>query len=191
MPDTLIIGGQTFTNVAGIKATDINDVIQTFSKGGGGASNIVTGTFKGTTTGTAMDVTLNYSGTGYPLVIAIYPTGGPHNNGSAFSSLIQRYATVYFAAIKCNANTTPTYESTGDANKFDCYGRYKNSTSSSTALSGSASDSSTLASGGDSTSGTVTQVKLKSATKMSVFIASTSYGFAANYEYTYHIIYSS
>ena len=38
MTDTLIIGGRTFTGVTGIKATDSSDVVQTFTKGGGGSS---------------------------------------------------------------------------------------------------------------------------------------------------------
>lgn len=36
MADTLIIGGKTYTGVTGIKATDDSDVVQTFTKGGGG-----------------------------------------------------------------------------------------------------------------------------------------------------------
>lgn len=36
--DTLIIGGRTFPGVTGIKATDDNSVVQTFTKGGGGSS---------------------------------------------------------------------------------------------------------------------------------------------------------
>lgn len=36
--DTLIIGGRTFTGVTGIKATDDNSTVQTFTKGGGGGS---------------------------------------------------------------------------------------------------------------------------------------------------------
>lgn len=39
MTDTLVIGGKTYTGVTGIKATDSNDVTQTFTKGGGGSSD--------------------------------------------------------------------------------------------------------------------------------------------------------
>lgn len=35
--------------------------------GGGGSSNYVKGTFKGTTTGTAMDINIPYTGNGYPI----------------------------------------------------------------------------------------------------------------------------
>lgn len=37
--DTLIIGGKTFTGVTGIKATDDNSTVQTFTKGGGGGNS--------------------------------------------------------------------------------------------------------------------------------------------------------
>ena len=39
MTDTLVIGGKTYTGVTGIKATDSSDVVQTFTKGGGGGSS--------------------------------------------------------------------------------------------------------------------------------------------------------
>ena len=48
----------------------------------GGATNLVTGTFKGTTTGAAMDVPLNYTGSGYPILTVIYPKGGVIGNNS-------------------------------------------------------------------------------------------------------------
>lgn len=41
------------------------------------------------------------------------------------------------------------------------------------------------------TSNLLNGVKIRSNKKMSVFIADTSYGFAANIEYTYYVIYSS
>lgn len=36
MSDTLIIGGQTYNNVAGIKATNSNNTVLTYTNGGGG-----------------------------------------------------------------------------------------------------------------------------------------------------------
>ena len=40
MSDTLIIGGTTYTGVTGIKATDNNNIVQTFTKGGGGGGSV-------------------------------------------------------------------------------------------------------------------------------------------------------
>ena len=166
----------------------------TASGGGGGASNIVTGTFKGTTTGAAMDVTLNYTGSGYPVVIVIYPKDGTYNPDSTYYSLIQRYAFNFLVAVKNVITTIPTYQSTGDENKYSISVRYKNSTSTSTNYTNNTTGiDSVLCNGSDAANNVNTGVKFKNATKMSVYIKdpSSNYGFAANIEYTYHVIYSS
>ena len=161
------------------------------SSGGGGASNIVTGTFKGTTTGTAMDITLNYSGSGYPIAVMVYPSEGSYKSGGTFYNLIQRYACNYWIATKSNMSTAPTYS--GDTtDKYSGYQYRKNSTSSATTYTGTAFVDGNVANDTSAVSNNSNGlVRLRSKTKMSVFIASTSYGFTANIEYTYHVIYSS
>ena len=49
MPDTLVIGGQTFTNVAGIKATDDQSAVKTYIA----PSGVLTLTDNGTSNCTA------------------------------------------------------------------------------------------------------------------------------------------
>lgn len=194
MPDTLIIGGQTYTNVAGIKATDSNSVIQTFSKGGGGASNYVTGTFKGTTTGTAIDVNIPYTGSGYPIVVLIYPEEGTYNQSGTFYSTIQRYAINFYVAIKNVLTTTPTYNTTDDSNKYAVSVRYKNSTSVATSYTNNTSNIDTIVCAGSDAGSLVSSItRFKSATEMSVYIKNpnTNYGFLVNTDYRYYIIYSS
>lgn len=162
--------------------------------GGGGASNIVTGTFKGTTTGEAIDVTLNYSGSGYPIVIVIYPKDGTYNPNSTYYSLIERYAINFSVAVKNVITTIPTYQSTGDENKYSISVRYKSSTSSPTTYTNNTSGiDAVLCSGSDASNSVSNVIKFKNATKMSVYIKNpaANYGFAANIEYTYHVIYSS
>lgn len=156
-----------------------------------GASNFVTGTFKGTTTGASMDVTLNYSGTGYPIAVIVYPTGGIDGN-SDFKSLIQRYVIGQYSVIKRDQSLTPRYSANTTYDIADVPYMYKSSASSATTyqFSGS-SNSSNAYYNGAATSSAGQRLRIRSATKMSVFIASTSYGFAANIEYTYHVIYSS
>ena len=176
--------------------TGYNDVAQyyTIAAASGGASNIVTGTFKGTTTGAAMDVTLNYSGSGYPIAVLIYPTEGPYNNTTgSFYNLIQRYAIATYYCVKSATDSTPTYPSgstTDRANQVVYLYRYKSSTTNAdtTANYGSATYNYRDI---DAASGQSTILRIRSKTKMSVFIAGTSYGFAANVDYTYHVIYSS
>lgn len=158
--------------------------------GGGGASNIVTGTFKGTTPGAAMDINLPYTGSGHPIGIIIFPTDG-FTSGDPAYDLIQRYAVMHFCGVKLDQDA-PTYESSGDNNRAAVQGTYKNSATSATTMAGGASRNTIFFSGADASAGNFpyNSVKFKSATKMSVMIASTSYGFAANIEYTYYVIYS-
>lgn len=164
---------------------------------GGGASNVVTGTFKGTTTGAAMDVTLNYTGSGYPVAVVIYPTGGAYNSSAPSGSnaynwynLVKRYSVAVFTAVKTIPDQVPFQ---GITNKATTATVYKNSSSDATSYQRSSSmETNTF--GGNSMAAQSSNsrcVVFKSATTMSVFIASTSYGFAANIEYTYHVLYSS
>lgn len=166
-----------------------NDTAQfyTIAAASGGASNIVTGTFKGTTTGAAMDVTLNYSGSGYPVAVLIYPS---RSDISTFNSLIQRYLIRDYCADKMT-NDEPNYGPTGNINSGYVCTKYKNSTSNSTTYGAGGGNAANVYHDANATSSSSLAVQIRSKTKMSVFIASTSYGFAANIEYTYHIIYSS
>lgn len=181
----ITVSDGTVTVPAGFYATEAEIEVP----GGGGSSNSITGTFTGTTTGMAMDVTIPYNGNGYPIMIAIAPKGGIIGN-STFYSLVKRYATASFFIYKSNADASPSYTSTGDANDATNMIYYKSSSSNYSAY-GSGVGTSNLYSGTAATSAILDVVKLKDNKTLSVYIASTSYGFAANIEYTYHIIYSS
>ena len=181
-----VASGKYFYTAAGVLTAG------TASGGGGGASNLVTGTFKGTTSNTAMDVTLNYSGSGYPIVVVIYPTEGPYNSETGtFYSLVKRYATAFLLVVKDQTDTTPSYDGTGSANKAVYQLRYKSSTSNATTYGGTAYNDQSVYHDTAAMSGTSQGFRIRSKTKMSVFIQGTSYGFAANIEYTYWVIYSS
>lgn len=169
----------------------------TIAAASGGASNLVTGTFKGTTTGAAMDVTLNYSGSGYPVAVVIYPTGGAYNSSAPSGSnaynwynLVKRYSVAVLTAVKTDTNQVPFQ---GIANKATVATVYKNSTSDATSYQRTSAMAADTFGGSSLTaqSSSTLCVVFKSTTKMSVYIASTSYGFAANIEYTYYVIYSS
>lgn len=163
--------------------------------GGGGASNVVTGTFKGTTTGAAMDVTLNYSGSGYPIALMIYPKGGAYNSSGNFYNLKQQYAICEYFGVKSIIDNAPTYIGDAAAQSVDRLAYavvYKSSATSATSYARSSGQNSTLYDDiSASSSSNYKTIAIRSKTKMSVFIASTSYGFAANIEYTYYVIYSS
>lgn len=53
--------------------------------------NVITGTFKGTTTNTALDINLPYTGNGYPVAVAIYPEEGTNNSNGVYGPTIKRY----------------------------------------------------------------------------------------------------
>lgn len=172
--------------------TGYNDTAQyyTIAAASGGTSNMVTGTFKGTTTGVAMDVTLNYSGSGYPIALLIFPDAGA--TAGTFGSTVKRYAIQMFSVAKLKTDTAPAYaNSTDDQDIATITIRYKNSTSSSGTYSQSSNISGTFNDTDSSGSQAVNTVKIRSKTSMSVFIAGSNYGFLANIDYRYVVLYSS
>lgn len=195
----LVSGSETKTENGTYDVTNLAELVVNVASSGG-ASNVVTGTFKGTTTGAAMDVNLNYSGNGYPILVVIYPDGGVRSGNSTFQNLVQRYAIQSFCSIKNVATSIPNYNSTSTTGSNDgadsciVLRSYKNSTSSATSYSSTVTQNiNTFSQMSPSTSGTYgsTTMRISSKTKMSVFIASTSYGFAANVDYKYWVLYSS
>lgn len=191
----LVSGSETKTANGTYDVTNLAQLIVNVSGGGGGASNLVSGTFKGTTTGAAMDVTLNYTGSGYPIAVMVYPKEGTYKSGGAYYNLIQKNAANFYMAIKNDPSTAPTYSGTNvNENYSSTYQYRKNSATTSTSYTGTSSvsgknymEESAISNNGGGI------VMFKSNTKMSVYIAiaGSSYGFAANIEYSYYIIYSS
>ena len=153
-------------------------------------SKLVTGTFTGTTAGAAMDVTIPYSGTGYPVMITAYPSVGAYKSGSTFYTTVQQYAIDTYTMVKADISTTPGYSnSTND--KGTVVTSYKSSASDNTAINCNRSANESVYRNNNATAGYAYAVRFKSATTMSVFIAGTSYGFMKDVEYTYQIVYSS
>ena len=161
------------------------------ASGGGGSSRTVIGTFTGTTTGAAMDVNIAYAGSGYPMAVLIFPSCGPY--AGTFYDLIQRYVCAVYSVVKSDTSLPPNYTGadTSNADSTTTFNRYKNSTSNKTTYSQNSSSSYRYYKDEAATSGVHTIVKIRSKTKMSVYIADSSYGFAANIEYTYIVTYSS
>lgn len=153
-----------------------------------GASNVVTGTFKGTTTGAAMDVDLAYTGNGYPIAVLIFPEEGVAKSNGSYYPTLQRYAYAYYVIIKNDATSTPTYNG-GTNDSVTGMARMKNSSSNATAFSNSSVSNSY-----DDVSASANAnnaVKVRSSKKMSVMIAGTGHGFMANIDYRYIVYYSS
>ena len=160
--------------------------------GGGGSSNVVSGTFKGTTNASSMSVELAYTGSGYPVSYIVYVKGGTFDPNSSWHTLIDRYKIAVLAGAKCDSQTPDYSTSSYFGNKMMVIGRYKSSTSDGSVYSNGGTNNSNVLMNTNASSSTVaTTLTIKSPTEMSVRIGGTSYGFALNVEYVYHIIYSS
>lgn len=155
---------------------------------------VITGTFTGTTGGSSSDVSIPYTGSGYPIALIICPTEGPYNSSTgSYYNLLSYCATAIFVGVKAEIDVAPQYGSNISANHMIVMHRYKSSTSNATQYS-IQQGTSYMYSNTDATSGGISVVRLKTTTTMSVYFSSgsgTNYGFAPNIEYTYYIVYSS
>ena len=194
----LVSGSETKTENGTYDVTNLAELVVNVASSGG-VLNVVTGTFKGTTTGAAMDVDLNYTGSGYPVAFLVYVSGGPRNMTAASGTnaynwfhLVQRFVCAFIVGIKNETGTTPTYKTSGTENSMLVYQYRKNSASAYDNFNGTSSNGGNVCSGTDAIPNNSTGIfHFKASNKISVYIADTSYGFAANIEYTYHVIYSS
>ena len=169
------------------------------NSGGGGASNVVIGTFTtSATTGAAQSITLSYTGSGFPIAAIVYIDGGAYNNTSSgntdWYNSVQRYAVGQWTYSKSVQDSTPTYGTSGSANQGVTAWIYKNSTSQATTYSrSSAMNTNVLTSSSTNATGAgATCVRFKGNNKtLTYYVASSSYGLLANTKYKYIIIYSA
>ena len=151
------------------------------------------GTFTGTTTNAVKTVSIPYSGSGYPVAIMIYPTEGPYNSGTGtFYSTVDYHICSLWVSVKTQIDTVPDYSGIADQNNMVVMIRYKNSTTDGTVQATSSSATATvMRNNTPSSSSTNSFMRLQNDTTLAVYIASGAYGFAANTEYTYVVVYSS
>lgn len=156
----------------------------------GGATNYVSGTFTTSSTSGVQTISIPYTGSGYPIAAMIFIAGGAYNSAiSDWYTSTQRYAVGQWTMHKSVQTSAPTYAS-GTQNQGVTTAIYKNSTSNSTSYTRT-SAMNTNVYNYTATNAALTCVRIASATSLSVYVASTSYGLKANTEYAYHIIYSS
>jgi len=151
----------------------------------------VTGKFTFTESG-ANSITIPYTGSGYPIACFIYPSNGSNKSGDDFASLVQNKVEAMYSMIKLDVSTPPTYnDRTASTNKASVASLYKSSNSDPTTMGASGSGSYATYRSDAAGDAWDSLVKFNSNTSMSVYIASTSYGFAKDIEYSYLVIYSS
>lgn len=179
--------GKYFYNENGVRT-------QGTSSGGGGASNVVTGTFKySQTSASAQTITLNYSGSGYPIACIVVLDDGVLNE--TYTNTVARYAIAQYFMTKTYADQTPTYTTSGNANQGAVATVYKSSASTAATLTRTSSATANTYSSSNASGSTTTCVRFKSKTSMSIYAGANSgtsrYGFFNGLQYRYWVIYSS
>lgn len=178
--------------------------ITTGTASGGGASNIITGTFiTSSTTGAASTFTIPYTGTGYPMQLRIWIDGGTYNRSSegntTWYNSTQRYAIGEFSVTKAIMTSAPTWEDSGEANRGVVMLIYKNSASTATSYSRTSTMAANTftSSSTSATSTNTTAVRFKGNGKtvsywVGYYTSSSSYqyGLMANTKYAYLAVYS-
>lgn len=170
----------------------IASILGTYTGGGSGSSKFVTGTITiGTTTGAAETHSIPYTGSGYPIAFICWVKGGAYASGSDWYNLIQRYAVGVWGCVKSNTASTPSYGTSGSENQGVSWAIYKNSTSSSTSYTRTSAVNANIFSSSNANSTATTNIRFKSKTSISVYVASSSYGLKSGYDYDYIALYSS
>lgn len=178
--------GKYFYTSAGVRTQGTNS-------GGGGASNLVTGTFQySTTSASAQTITLDYSGNGYPIACTIVLDDGVLD--STYTNTVARYSIAQYFMTKTYTGTAPTFTTSGDANQGAVATVYKSSASTASTLTRTSSATVNTFSSSASSASTTTCVRFTSKTKMSIYSGANSgtsrYGFFSGKKYRYWIIYS-
>ena len=181
--------------------TLINGVLDIQTGGGGGCTRLVTGDFTtGATRAGTGSVSINYTGTGYPIACMVYISNGANNTTSSgdttWVNSVNRYDVGFYAMSKAQINTTPTYGS--DASLSQNWGVaciiYKNSTSDSTSYTRTSSMTSVTFNSSNAASGH-SCVRFKGNGKtLSYYIgnkASNRVGLVPSTKYDYVVVYSS
>lgn len=169
--------------------------IQTGS--GSGSSNVVTGTFTtGSTRASTGTVSINYSGSGYPIAVVIYIENGAYDPNDSWYNTVSQYDVDAFYMTKSQMSSTPTFVASASvpANQGVVCGVYKSSSSSATTHSRNGSSSAVFFNSSDATTG-YNCIRFKNNTKtLSYYVgnkASNKVGLAPSKKYYYIIIYSS
>lgn len=166
---------------------------------GGGTScpRMVTGSFTtGSTRASTGTVSINYTGTGYPIAVMIYIDGGAYNPDTTWYNTVAQYDADSFTMTKAQMTSTPTFVSSGSvpANQGVATVTYKSNASTATTHTRAGSQSAVFFNSSAATTG-YNCIRFKDSTKtLSYYIgssASNRVGLAPSQTYHYIIIYSS
>ena len=164
--------------------------------GSGGVTNVATGTFTtGSTGGSTGSVSLDYSGSGYPLAVLVFVATGLSDTSTDWYTTIARYDVGLVAMVKAVTSTTPTYATSGEANYGTISYLYKSSTSSATSYSRTGSQTAnTYTSSSTNASTGSSMIRFKGNGKtLSYYVgnrSSSTYGLARSTTFRYIVLYS-
>lgn len=159
--------------------------------GGGGASNYVHGEFHTDSSAGVQAVTIQYTGSGYPIMAVVVVKGGAYASGTDWYDTVKQYAVAFWTMTKSNMASTPTYTTSGEENAGAVSYSYKSSSSSPTSYTGAGSVNINVFSSDNPTNNAYYSCRFKSATSMYVKVEGSSTGLLVDTDYEYFIVYSS
>lgn len=190
-------GSETKTANGTYDVTNLAELVVNVS-GGGSSSNVVTGEFTVpaySSSSKRSNISIPYSGNGYPIAAMIYVKNGVYNStgASTWYSGIKRYAVGFWAMVKSNTTTAPTFTSSSDDNAT-VMAIYKNSTSAADNYSRTSSMSTPVFSISNPTASSAYCINFKTDVKSLYYSiangTASTYGLYPQVTYVYHIIYS-
>ena len=165
--------------------------------GGGGCVKLVQGSFTtGATRASTGTVSINYTGTGYPIACVVYIDGGAYNPNTTWYNTLAQYDADSFMMTKAQMDSTPTFVSSGSvpANQAVVSATYKSNASTATTHTRNGSQSAVFFNSSNATTG-YNCIRFTNSTKtMTYYIgnsASNRVGLAPSQTYHYIVIYSS
>ena len=195
-------GGTSITLTKTVSVTPDVTTAGYISAGTAGNSDIsltATGTFSTTfvqgefttnsTTG-VQNITIPYSGSGYPIMVVVVAKGGTYGN-TTWKEAVQQYTVGCWSMTKSYMNSTPTYETSGSANYGGILVVYKNSASNKDSYARTGSVSNNTYTSSDPSNTALNCVKITGNKAMKVYVNTGGYGLLQSTDYSYYILYSA
>lgn len=159
--------------------------------GGGGASNIITGTFTPSAAGVA-SLDTAYTGNGYPIALFITVEGGVYNPDVEDWFNVNRYNNVgTYAMVKSKLTTAPTYSSMDATNNGACMELHKDNNSTFTSYGSSGNAHNYTFKQGDPSATPLGCITIPDKKTIKYYAANKgTEGFATGITYRYWVLYS-
>lgn len=182
----LVSGSETKTANGTYNVTNLAELVVDVQ---GGASNIVEGTFTTGSSAGYTNISIPYTGSGYPIMCVVVIDDGAYHSGTSWYTSTQRYAIGQWTMTKSNMTASPSYTTSGAQNQGVTTWVFKNSTSSSTSYSRSSAMNTNVYTTSNASNSGANTIKLKSGNVLSYYVNTSSYGLHPNITYRYFIVY--